>query len=70
MDATPSTYGHGRLINHGNKSANLVTKVVEVDGLPRLCFFATGDIEAGEELLYDYGDRRKDAIISYPWLSE
>jgi SET domain-containing protein len=44
--------GHGRLINHGAKDANLITKIVEVDNRPRLCFFAARVIGTGEELLY------------------
>eukprot|EP00123_Amoebidium_parasiticum_P013977 comp22257_c0_seq1/m.32889 comp22257_c0_seq1/g.32889 ORF comp22257_c0_seq1/g.32889 comp22257_c0_seq1/m.32889 type:complete len:402 (-) comp22257_c0_seq1:751-1956(-) len=69
VDATVTT-GLGRLINHGKSQANLVSRVVEVDGLPRLSFFARDTIVPGTELLYDYGDRRKDAVKVYPWLAQ
>lgn len=47
----------GRLVNHGEPSeVNAKVKVVEVgsDGTPALCLFALKDVDAGEELLYDY----------------
>eukprot|EP01134_Creolimax_fragrantissima_P001842 CFRG1842T1 len=60
----------GRLINHSAKSANVFTRALMVDTTPRLCFFALRDIKVGEELQYDYGDRRKEIIRSMPWLQE
>ena len=69
VDATRS-HGCGRLINHGSKGSNLRPRVVEVEGVPRLCFFASADISPGEELLYDYGDKRKAAVAAHPWLTE
>jgi len=27
------------------------------------------DIEPGEELLYDYGDRSKESLEAHPWLA-
>ena len=32
-------------------------------------FEATRDIAGGEEVLYDYNDRRKTIIEHHPWLS-
>ena len=32
----------------------MYTKVLEVDGVPRLMFFARTHITAGQELTYDY----------------
>lgn len=37
---------------------------------PRLYFVALRNIAPGEELSYDYGDRRKDVIKDNPWLLE
>lgn len=31
-------------------------------------FLALQDIAAGEQLLYDYGDRRRDTVAAFPWL--
>lgn len=41
-----------------------------VSGTPKLLLFAEKDIQAGEEILYDYGDRRPSALIDNPWLNE
>ena len=30
--------------------------------------FAVQDIAAGEQLLYDYGDRRRETVVAFPWL--
>jgi len=57
-------------VNHSQKKSNCVTKVVEVDGKPRLILVTSRDIDVGEELLYDYGDRSKESLEAYPWLAE
>uniref|UniRef100_A0A8C2IV39 [histone H4]-lysine(20) N-methyltransferase n=1 Tax=Cyprinus carpio TaxID=7962 RepID=A0A8C2IV39_CYPCA len=57
----------GRLINH-SKNGNLRTKLHEIGGTPHLIFLASRDIRADEELLYDYGDRSKEAVAAHPWL--
>ncbi|XP_061554449.1 N-lysine methyltransferase KMT5A-A [Phycodurus eques] len=67
VDATKETKRLGRLINH-SKSGNLQTKLHDVDGTPHLILVASRDIDEGEELLYDYGDRSKASIAAYPWL--
>lgn len=67
VDATKETERLGRLINH-SKNGNLQTKLHEIDGMPHLIFLASRDIRANEELLYDYGDRSKEAIAAHPWL--
>jgi len=36
---------------------------------PYLILVAARDICIGEELLYDYGDRSKEAIEAHPWLA-
>lgn len=69
MDATKSG-GKGRLINHSKKAANVKVKVVEVDGKPRLAMIAARKLHVGEELLYDYGERKKDIVKENPWLKE
>lgn len=67
VDATKETGHFGRLINH-SRDGNLATKVVDVQGIPKLVFFAKRDIEVGEELSYDYGDRRQEALKHHQWL--
>uniref|UniRef100_A0A8C9H4X6 SET domain-containing protein n=1 Tax=Piliocolobus tephrosceles TaxID=591936 RepID=A0A8C9H4X6_9PRIM len=57
-----------RLVNHSKKKANLIAKVLPVYGIPRLFFVASRNIEAGEELLIDYGERDKDIIKDNQWL--
>uniref|UniRef100_A0A0G2JTW4 N-lysine methyltransferase KMT5A n=2 Tax=Rattus norvegicus TaxID=10116 RepID=A0A0G2JTW4_RAT len=67
VDATQETNRPGRLINH-SKCGNCQTKLHDIYGVPHLIFIASRDIAAGEELLYDYGDRSKASIEAYPWL--
>ncbi|CAJ0941525.1 unnamed protein product, partial [Mesorhabditis belari] len=68
VDATVETKYKGRLINHSALRPNLKTKVVEVDSSHHLILIAKRDIEEGEELLYDYGDRDPLNIAHSPWL--
>ncbi|XP_062445681.1 N-lysine methyltransferase KMT5A isoform X2 [Rhea pennata] len=67
VDATKETNRLGRLINH-SKCGNCQTKLHDIDGVPHLILVASRDIKAGEELLYDYGDRSKASIEAHPWL--
>uniref|UniRef100_A0A671L1S4 [histone H4]-lysine(20) N-methyltransferase n=1 Tax=Sinocyclocheilus anshuiensis TaxID=1608454 RepID=A0A671L1S4_9TELE len=67
VDATKETNRLGRLINH-RKTGNLRTKLHEINGTPHLIFLASRDIGVDEELLYDYGDRSKEAVAAHPWL--
>jgi len=47
----------GRLVNHGRKhERNSVMKIMEINGTTKLCLFASGDILAGMEILYDYNN--------------
>lgn len=46
-----------RLINNSRRAANVLAKVLDVDGRTRLCLIAAKDIQRGEQLQYDYGDR-------------
>ncbi|XP_064461175.1 N-lysine methyltransferase KMT5A-like isoform X1 [Ornithodoros turicata] len=68
VDATQESGRLGRLVNH-SKKGNLKTQTCIVQGTPRLVLVAQRDITPGEELLYDYGDRSKASIQSYPWLA-
>ncbi|KAL4646615.1 N-lysine methyltransferase KMT5A isoform X2 [Arapaima gigas] len=67
VDATKETDRLGRLINH-SKNGNCQTKLHNINGKPHLILVASRDIEKGEELLYDYGDRSKASIAAHPWL--
>ncbi|XP_061784080.1 lysine methyltransferase 5Ab isoform X1 [Nerophis lumbriciformis] len=67
VDATIETSRLGRLINH-SKAGNCHTKLHAIDGVPHLILVASRDIQANEELLYDYGDRSKASILAHPWL--
>lgn len=55
-DVTTNGARLGRLINHSRKYT-AKPKVIEIDGVPHVCFFASRDMNAGEELLFDYGIR-------------
>lgn len=67
VDATKETGRLGRLINH-SKNGNCQTKLHDINGVPHLILVASRDIDEGEELLYDYGDRSKASIAAHPWL--
>ena len=69
VDATAESGLLGRLVNHSRLKFNCVTKVLEVDGDPRLILVAARDVGVAEELLYDYGDRSKESLDAYPWLA-
>ncbi|KAL0979382.1 hypothetical protein UPYG_G00184350 [Umbra pygmaea] len=67
VDATKESTRLGRLLNH-SKTGNCQTRLHDIDGTPHLILVASRDIEAEEELLYDYGDRSKESISAHPWL--
>ncbi|XP_040914600.1 N-lysine methyltransferase KMT5A-A [Toxotes jaculatrix] len=67
VDATKESGRMGRLINH-SKNGNCQTKLHDISGVPHLILVASRDIDEGEELLYDYGDRSKASIAAHPWL--
>jgi len=68
VDATAESGKLGRLINHSTKTPNLNTRLFPIGETPHLIFIAARNINAGEELMYDYGDRSKDATEAHPWL--
>lgn len=70
MDATKESPYLGRLVNHSARKPNLKTKVIEIKSVPYLVLIAKRRIEVDEELLYDYGDRTRDAVENNPWLTE
>lgn len=68
VDATPESDRLGRLVNH-SRFGNLVTKTVVVDNQPHLVLIAKEDIQPGDEITYDYGDRSKESLYYHPWLA-
>ncbi|KAI1721150.1 SET domain-containing protein [Ditylenchus destructor] len=68
VDATDETPYKGRLINHSVLKPNLKTKVVDFGKSFHLVLIAKRDIDEGEELLYDYGDRTACTVAKNPWL--
>jgi histone-lysine N-methyltransferase SETD8 len=70
VDATAETNRLGRLLNHSRLFSNCHTKVFEMNDRPYLILLASRDIQPGEELTFDYGDRNSLAVKSYPWLAE
>jgi [histone H4]-lysine20 N-methyltransferase SETD8 len=67
IDATAESGKLGRLVNH-SCAGNLCPQPIVINGIPRLVLIAQRDILKGEELLYDYGDRSKEALKYHPWL--
>ena len=71
IDATSESSKLGRLINHSKQNANLVPDVWEVKtGEPRLVLLASKRIEAGDELLYNYNERRGRVVQELEWLKD
>lgn len=58
----------GNMINHSITDSNLSTKFHEVGNTPCVYFVAKKRIKAGDQLLYDYGERNKDALERCPYL--
>ena len=70
LDATKETGRYGRLLNHSRKHPTCVPKVVVVAGTPRVVFLAKHNIEAGQEITFDYGDRSIKSLAAFPWLAQ
>lgn len=73
IDATEESGKLGRLCNHSRRSPNTHTKLVWIpqgntEVVPHLIIVALRDIDVGEEITYDYGDRDKEAVECHPWL--
>ena len=68
VDATVEDGSMGRLMNHEKKKPNVVMKVVNVNNVPQVVFFAIKDIEVGQELCYDYGEKGRHILLKFPWL--
>lgn len=68
VDATPESDRLGRLVNH-SRNGNLSTKTVVIGTEPHLVLIAKEDIQPGEEVTYDYGDRSKESLRHHPWLA-
>lgn len=69
VDATAESGRLGRLLNHSKTAGNCATKVMGIGDQPHLILVAARDVDEGEELLYDYGDRSKSSLEAHPWLA-
>lgn len=63
-----ATHSHhiSRYLNHSRKLANVQPKLTG----SRIAFYARRNIAAGEELLFDYGDRHPAVVKALPWLKK
>ena len=68
IDATAEDDTFGRLINHSSRSPNVAMRVVVVDRSPVIVFIALKPIKVGQEIQYDYGEKRKAILEQNPWL--
>ena len=68
IDPTKAEKALGNFINHSQNNGNLSPKVHEIGNRPCLYFVAKNQIEAGDQLLYDYGHRSKDSLKNFPFL--
>ena len=70
IDATHPESGLGRYANHSKFEPNMKAKVLFLDEVHVVCFFALRNIIAGEELLWDYGEDRTEVLRLNPCLTE
>jgi len=57
-------------INHSKDAPSLVPRVcLDEHEFPHILLFAAKDIARGEELTFDYGDRRREVVKCNPWLA-
>ena len=52
----------GRLVNHASENPNARTEQVLIDETPHIILRAERHIEVGEEIFWDYGERRRSII--------
>jgi hypothetical protein len=69
IDATDPSYSPGRYINN-DRNGNLKPYVQKIGNRYHICFSASREIDEDDELVYDYGDTRRDVIASNPWLKD
>ena len=55
-------------MNHSKTQANVTPILYQLNKKPRLVFLAKRDISVGEELVYDYGERKRIVVEANPWL--
>jgi histone-lysine N-methyltransferase SETD8 len=70
IDATQETNKLGRLVNHTRINPNCYLKKIIIDNVPRIFLVAKYEINCGDELSYDYGDRDPASFKYFPWLSK
>ena len=64
IDATEDDGSYGRLINHSSRAPNVGMKIFVVEQRPTIVFVALREIKVGQEIQYDYGEKRKDILES------
>jgi uncharacterized UBP type Zn finger protein len=64
VDATRKIDSLGRYVNDEHRKPNSVMKKIVHRDTVHLCLFALRNIEAGDELRYDYGPDKNNAM---PW---
>lgn len=70
LDATLEDGKYGRLVNHSRLRPNCKARTLKLNGKPAVVLFAIRDIAPGEEILYDYGEKRKEKIKENRWIVE
>ena len=70
IDASKESQRLGRLINHSKSKSNIRPIALLHQDVPRIVFVSTQIILQGEELLYDYGDQRKQSTYDFPFLKD
>ena len=70
LDATKSEHVSA-FINHSCKRPNIAPELVyDENGTPRIMFRTKKALKKGDELLFDYGDRREHVLKANQWLKD
>jgi histone-lysine N-methyltransferase SETD8 len=73
LDATESSH-ISRYINHSRKRFNIAPELIYTEQedkySPHIVFKTKKVIEKGEELLFDYGEKRPQIVKANPWLMD
>ncbi|MES9879653.1 MAG: SET domain-containing protein-lysine N-methyltransferase [Sedimenticola sp.] len=60
----------GRMCNFSRKNANVLPKVMTINGKPHIFLYAKKDIAVNTELLFDYGVYKDKHSAQEPWMKQ
>ena len=70
VDATTDSGTLGRLLNHSRHRPNCVAKPYKMKNIDYIILVSLCDIFPGDELTFDYGEKRQEIIDLNPWIEQ